>query len=74
VDDEYAVEILEALFDLKRDVRYVIAVLGRTMSPEKKARIRKQVEEWARTDPAMRRLRERIEYYRARAESRRESS
>jgi hypothetical protein len=46
------------------------------MSPEKRERIRKQVDEWARTDPGMRRLRERIEFYRARAESkrRRESS
>lgn len=46
------------------------------MNPEKKKRIRAQVEEWARTDPAMRRLRERIELYRARAEAerRRESS
>jgi hypothetical protein len=33
VDDEYAVEILEALFDLKRDVRYVIAVLEEDDEP-----------------------------------------
>jgi hypothetical protein len=44
------------------------------MSPEKRERIRKQVEEWARADPGMRRLRERIEFYRARAESKRRES
>jgi hypothetical protein len=44
------------------------------MSPERKKRIRKLVDEWARTDPGMRRLRARIDHHRERAENRRESS
>ena len=40
------------------------------MDPEKKKRIERRVEKWERTDPVMRRLRERIEYYRAKTERR----
>jgi hypothetical protein len=43
------------------------------MSPERK-RIGKLVDEWARTDPGMRRLRAQIEHHRERADNRRESS
>ena len=38
------------------------------MDPEKRKRARERTERWAQTDPNMRRLRERIEYYRARIE------
>lgn len=37
------------------------------MDPEKRKRIRKRHEEWLRTDPLNQRLRERIEYHKARA-------
>jgi hypothetical protein len=33
VEDEYAVETLEALFDLRKDVRYVIALLEENDEP-----------------------------------------
>jgi hypothetical protein len=36
------------------------------MDPEKRKRARERTERWARTDPNMRALRERIEYYQAR--------
>jgi hypothetical protein len=33
MDEEYAVEILEALFDLRSDVRHVIALLEEDYEP-----------------------------------------
>ena len=39
------------------------------MDPEKRKRIRQRHEEWLRTDPLNRRLREQIEYHRVRAEA-----
>ena len=40
------------------------------MDPKKRKRIDESMARWMETDPTMRRLRERIEYYRARAEER----
>ena len=40
------------------------------MDPEKRKRIDERMERWLETDPLMRRLRERIEYHRARAAER----
>jgi hypothetical protein len=41
------------------------------MDEKRKKRARERAEEWARTDPSMQKLRERIEYYRAKAEKKR---
>lgn len=39
------------------------------MNPKKRKRIEERHAEWLRTDPLQQRLRERIEYHRARAEA-----